>query len=530
MMHHIIKKQIFNLLLGAGQDAFYLQHRISNYNQQKIILILQKIFDEMCANDESIYIDRLEIDLDNISVKEIQNDQWADLFEAKLKEKLNKISGPGEDREIVLREPQSFSIFRQWLFSMNNGYLPWNAGPVDDAWYKMVLESIATDHKIADELRLSVRNNKTVTERIILQHAVSFLISLAELLTAEKQDKLFNLSNEFFIALGFLQKKSKQKILFNKREIEIMIWKEIFNQLSFVQTASPGSLKVTAEIITERLAQNFFSKQQIKQLLKSKPLSSKLPITLSAFKKAVIKNDEKENNKQWIISEGFSEKSNELIPEKDDSIVLNGKGQKSFTEDFSDEFLPTDKEKNKDFEISKPGKTNLEIVAENEIFVQNAGVILVHPFLSSFFKILGYVHQGKFVSNAFHHKALYLIHFLATGNTEAHEHDLVIAKIICAFPLDEPVDNFVEFSERELQEAGNLLSAAIASWEILKSTSVEGLREGFLQRPGKLQVKNGELYLQLETNSIDVLLDHLPWNLSIIKLPWMENILRVEWR
>jgi hypothetical protein len=81
-----------------------------------------------------------------------------------------------------------------------------------------------------------------------------------------------------------------------------------------------------------------------------------------------------------------------------------------------------------------------------------------------------------------------------------------------------------------LQEAGDLLAAAIAQWSILKNTSVEGLREGFLQRGGKLFSKNGNLWLQVEKNAIDILLDYLPWNLGIIKLPWLKDVLRVEWR
>ena len=75
-----------------------------------------------------------------------------------------------------------------------------------------------------------------------------------------------------------------------------------------------------------------------------------------------------------------------------------------------------------------------------------------------------------------------------------------------------------------------MLQAVIEQWTVLKNTSVEGLREGFLQRKGKLFSKNDNLHLQAETNSIDVLLDQLPWNLSMIKLPWMKRILRLEWR
>jgi hypothetical protein len=178
----------------------------------------------------------------------------------------------------------------------------------------------------------------------------------------------------------------------------------------------------------------------------------------------------------------------------------------------------------------KKSKGPAEIMGGEEIFIENAGVILLHPFLHSFFKILHFVGGGKFRTPELHARALYLIHFMATGRTEAQEHDLVIAKIVCAYPLDEPVDRDVELTETELQEAGNLLTAAIVQWEILKSTSHDGLREGFLQRPGKLHAKGNDVYLQVETGSIDMLLDHLPWNLGIIKLPWMEYILRVEWR
>src|ERR1700709_1494052 len=102
-MHHVIKKQVFNLSLETEQDVFYLQHRVSNYNQREIVLVLQKVFDEMCADGQSIYIDKLEIDLGDISVKEIQNDQWAGLFEARLRHQLKKISNVNErGRSVVL--------------------------------------------------------------------------------------------------------------------------------------------------------------------------------------------------------------------------------------------------------------------------------------------------------------------------------------------------------------------------------------------------------------------------------------------
>ncbi|HEY4336671.1 MAG TPA: contractile injection system tape measure protein, partial [Puia sp.] len=179
---------------------------------------------------------------------------------------------------------------------------------------------------------------------------------------------------------------------------------------------------------------------------------------------------------------------------------------------------------------SRAHQSLVEAIGGEEIFVGQAGVVLLHPFLHSIFRILGYVEGGQFRTPELHTRALHLIHYLATGETTAHEHDLLIAKLLCAWPLDVPVDGETALTETELAEAGDLLTAAITQWDKVKHTSHTGLREGFLQRSGKLQAKGNDLYLQVETSSIDVLLDYLPWNLSIVKLPWMNNILRVEWR
>jgi hypothetical protein len=167
-----------------------------------------------------------------------------------------------------------------------------------------------------------------------------------------------------------------------------------------------------------------------------------------------------------------------------------------------------------------------------ETFVPFAGIVLLHSFFNMFFKNLEIVKEGRFIDHASHQKSLFLLYYLATGNTKPQEHELLIAKILCAYPLDEPVEYGIELTETEISEADDLLVNAIQQWEILKNTSPEGLREGFLQRNGKLYTKKENLHLQVETSAIDVLLDQLPygWNISLVKLPWMENILRIEWR
>jgi hypothetical protein len=170
------------------------------------------------------------------------------------------------------------------------------------------------------------------------------------------------------------------------------------------------------------------------------------------------------------------------------------------------------------------------IIDEQGVFAQNAGMVLLHPFLIRFFENLKLIKDGKFISDQKHQKALCLLHYLATGNTQVQEYELLIAKVLCAYPLQEPVSTKIKISKKEKNQADELLAAAIEHWKKLGSTSPATLRSEFLQRNGKLFTKNNNVYLQMESGSTDVLLDYLPWNISMIKLPWMKEILRVEWR
>ena len=138
--------------------------------------------------------------------------------------------------------------------------------------------------------------------------------------------------------------------------------------------------------------------------------------------------------------------------------------------------------------------------------------------------------DAKFADKADQQKAIYLLHYIASGSAIAEEHELVVPKVLCEWPVEMPVEKNIEITADELNEADNMLQAAIEQWPVLKNTSIAGLREAFLQRNGKLFTKKDKLHLQVEAGSLDVLLDQLPWNLSMIKLPWMKAILRVDWR
>lgn len=162
------------------------------------------------------------------------------------------------------------------------------------------------------------------------------------------------------------------------------------------------------------------------------------------------------------------------------------------------------------------------------IYINCAGLVLLHPFLPRLFKVLGIADDDALLQPA---RALCLLHYLATGQCIAPEYELLLPKLLCNLPLEQPVESDVDLTAAELEEAAALLEAAVRHWDALGNTSADGLRGAFLVRRGKLSARSdGDWLLQVETNSFDILLDQLPWGFGMIKLPWMEKILWVEWR
>jgi hypothetical protein len=108
------------------------------------------------------------------------------------------------------------------------------------------------------------------------------------------------------------------------------------------------------------------------------------------------------------------------------------------------------------------------------------------------------------------------------------EYELIMEKFLCGAYIHQPIARFENLTEAMKEESDQLLNAVIDHWKVLKKTSPDGLREGFLQRRGKL-ISGNRKKIIIENAAIDILLDHLPWNYSIIALPWLQNILYADW-
>jgi hypothetical protein len=166
----------------------------------------------------------------------------------------------------------------------------------------------------------------------------------------------------------------------------------------------------------------------------------------------------------------------------------------------------------------------------SELYVAHAGVVLLHPFLDRFFRTLGLVTEGRTLDATAHRvRATHLLYHLVTGREQPEEHETALLKVLSGLPLRYPLVRELSLAQEDREEAERLLRAAVSHWDRLKNTSPDGLREAFLQREGKLSTRPDGWRLVVEQRAVDVLLDSVPWSVSIVRLPWMASPLWVDW-
>jgi hypothetical protein len=167
---------------------------------------------------------------------------------------------------------------------------------------------------------------------------------------------------------------------------------------------------------------------------------------------------------------------------------------------------------------------------EAGLHINNAGQVLAAAFLPRLFSMLNLMQDGKFIHLGAADRAVHLVQFMVTGQSATPEYELVLNKILCGIGTSIPVSAGIEITEQEQTLIEQMLNSMIQHWKVLGSTSITGLRETFFQRQGWLVLEEDCWRLKVKEQTFDLLLDRLPWSISLIKHGWMEKPLRVSWR
>ncbi len=167
---------------------------------------------------------------------------------------------------------------------------------------------------------------------------------------------------------------------------------------------------------------------------------------------------------------------------------------------------------------------------EGTVFIENAGMIILGPYIPMLFQRMGLVENKAFKDEASKQKGMYVLQYAVTGKTDPEEHSLFLNKIICNVDFQTPLLPVMELTSEEKELIDGLLQALIGHWKALGKTSVEGFKVSFLSRPGSIVEEEKKFTLVVEEKSYDMLLDHIPWSIGQIKLSWMEKLIDITWR
>lgn len=163
-------------------------------------------------------------------------------------------------------------------------------------------------------------------------------------------------------------------------------------------------------------------------------------------------------------------------------------------------------------------------------FINNAGLVLISPFLPRLFSMLELTENGKFKNRDAQIKAIFLMQYAVFGNGEFPEHQMQLNKLLTNFKTGIPIPRRPNLTDEERETVDGMLQGVLQNWGRLTNTTPAGLQEGFLRREGSLEEQEESHLLTVEAKAFDMLLDYVPWNFRTIKFSWMKKAIQVKWR
>lgn len=480
MARHIVHKQKLNVQVSKPENAHLFQSAVSRLMQQGLPVKMETLFDELAPGEQIIRIEKLSLDLKTIPSENFEK-EFEEKFLAQLKTEITKLKTNTNENELIQTiKPES--LFNSLIYFLQHGYLAWyNTVKQIKFWEEEMVQHFSVQEwkRFLEWFRKNYIVQPQIHDRLILQFSDNFLMDLiagTELCTR-------SVSNDVYTDLNYLLNIFPQKV---KTQSRLILWKAVLFVLmknEKNEIAELFALKDVLKTIDNNGHLFFLKETELLKDIKTSPVQ-KVYLKIIALLKESKTPDEK--------PESF-----DLLNEQ--ALTAEEKSQK------------------------RPA------ITEDGLYVENCGIILLHPFLEIFLEELKLISGKQFINEHAQKRSVLLLHYLATGSAETEEFNLVLQKIICGLHLEESLPPFIELNEKEITESENLLSSVMNYWAPLKNTSPAGLRNSFLQRGGKLSLTENGWLLNVEQKTIDILLGKLPWGFSTIRLPWMKDLLSVEW-
>lgn len=169
---------------------------------------------------------------------------------------------------------------------------------------------------------------------------------------------------------------------------------------------------------------------------------------------------------------------------------------------------------------------------EPGLLVQNAGLCLFSPWYPRLFYMLGYLNEDRsdFKDTASRIRAVFLLQYLVSPEEKDYrEPELAFNRILVALPVQVPLPKRIELTDEEKQTADSMLEGVKANWSKMNGTSMKGFQQSFIFRTGHLEQLEERWLLTVESRTVDILLDTVPWSFRLIRFLWLKKFVQVIW-
>jgi hypothetical protein len=496
------------LSLEGGVEAWSFQQRVEKFNREEILPILEEVFSAFSPPESSVRIDRMVIDLGRISLrnfeKELPETLRQRVFEA-VKAQVKRArtvstqqegseggdlaANEGERSRLLSTEQSGIELLR---FFLETGVLPWWA---DDTVMEELLDHLV--ETVPDELKPLIEENldsEPFRKRLAYQFPHALLVKVFRLLKPGEVERVEVWFHDLEKVGG-----SSHLDLFKTGTWRHMMWDHVFMRLA--------GQEGTGE------SQAFFLLRREKDFLAGLREEMRL---LEPFLRG---------EKRSLIEAPIEEEAHEF----QHLAVPTAANERVRDQRESVQPLGSVRLESRTSKLASRHEARAQDAERLQVRVENAGLVLLWPFLGEFFKSLGYLEEKGFVDENIRIRAVHVLEYAGTGGEHRAEPFLALNKVLCGLDVTAPILREADLTEQERKKSDELLAAVVSRWAALKRTSIEGFRTAFLQRQGLLTRKEEAWTLQVERKPYDLLLERLPWGISMIRLSWMQEMIQVEW-
>jgi len=488
---HRIQRQIVELTLDGGLASPAVQESLAYTFREELVPEMTTVFDRVANAHQLLRLDRLEIDLGTIVTHdwqpELRRRLWIELTQELARYRPESMDpGSGVSPDDRSREP-----LRLFLFFLEHGRIPWWGERPASGW-RASLSGVRLD---GVPLRAILQTDPHARLRFVdsldddlLEHAVAGWCGVPHSVLAFE--------------------------MFARRAMPMQAragWRRRFWSHLLEAAVEPDVLPARGpELVRELLDAAHAADPEFPARLPAP--ASGTSAEIDDAKPEVLLDELPSPWREWLTSGHNPGTAGHESPSK--PVTQNDANRRGVS--------PVKLRAGRDM------RAPLKPLDENAIYLPGAGAILLHPFLETMFRDRGLLEGRDFRDLAAREHAVHLVGLLVFGCREVPEFDLVAAKLLCGYPLEEPLAP-AALEDADAVACEELLAAVLRHWSALRSSSADWLRAQFFLRDGKLERVDEGFRLTVERRAQDVLLARLPWGLGVIGFPWMKEKVFVRW-